>query len=63
MKELDKSKIDWHVSTRAYYSELKVGVYPEGTTREEVEELVRGPFGGRFRYFHDGEFAYIAYTD
>jgi len=61
--KLDKTKIDWYVKFLPYYSELKVGVYPEGTTKEEVEKLVRGPFGGRFERFGNGEFSYVAYTD
>lgn len=44
------------------FSQMCESVYPEGTTREEVEMRVRGSFGGRFVYFVDGKFKYIAYT-
>jgi hypothetical protein len=39
------------------------GVYPLGTTREEVVALVKGTFGGRFETFGNGKFRYVAYTD
>ena len=42
---------------------IKEGVYPAALSREEVENEVRGTFGGRFEYFKDGKFKYIAYTD
>ena len=45
------------------FSQICEGVYPKGTTMAEVEKKVRGSFGGRFEYFRDGKFKYIAYTD
>jgi hypothetical protein len=39
------------------------GTYPEGVTKEEVEPLVRGSFGGRFESFGGGCFTYLAYTE
>lgn len=30
---------------------------------EEVSKVVNGTFGGRFEYFSDGKFKFIAYTD
>lgn len=62
-RKLDNSKIDWNTIAHSSSSMLRIGVYPEGTTREEVEAKVKGTFGGRFESFADGEFRYIAYTD
>jgi hypothetical protein len=42
---------------------IKEGVYPPTATMADVEKEVRGTFGGRFDYFNDGKFKYIAYTD
>lgn len=62
-RQLDSSKIDWRNFSHSNASMIKEGVYPEGTTREEVRKLVDGTFGGRFEYFGDGKFKFIAYTD
>lgn len=62
-RPLDATKIDWHSKSHTYSSMIKEGVYPEGTTREQVEQKVRGTFGGRFEHFGNGRFKYIAYTD
>lgn len=62
-RQLDNSKIDWHSLPHSGSSMLQRGVYPPGTTREQVEEKVRGTFGGRFERFGDGKFEYVAYTD
>ncbi len=62
-RELDKTKIDWHHENHTHFSMKKVGVYPDGTTQSEVEEKVRGTFGGRFESFGHNKFSYIAYTD
>ena len=62
-KPLDSTKIDWRDKCHSSCSMLKEGVYPEGTTRAEVEAKVRGTFGGRFEMFRCGKFRYIAYTD
>jgi hypothetical protein len=62
-RPLDPTKIDWHSKSHSNSSMIKEGIYPEGTTREEVEKLVRGTFGGGFAYFGNGKFKYIAYTD
>ena len=42
---------------------LVEGVYPPGTTQEEVISKVQGTFGGRLKRFGGGRFLYIAYTD
>jgi hypothetical protein len=62
-RPLDPTKIDWRSQSHSSCSMIKEGVYPEGTTGEEVEKLVRGTFGGKFEYFGGGKFKYIAYTD
>ncbi len=63
LRALDSSKIDWHSKSHSSCSMIKEGVYPQGTSFEEVEKEVRGTFGGRFEYFGNGKFKYIAYTD
>lgn len=61
--DLDKSKINWILKSHTHFSQICEGVYPEGTTLEEVREKVKGTFGGRFEHFGGGTFKYIAYTD
>jgi hypothetical protein len=62
-RPLDNTKIDWHSKAHTHFSMIKEGVYPEGTDIKEVKEKVKGTFGGRFEYFNNGKFKYIAYTD
>lgn len=62
-RPLDPRKIDYRTSSHTHSSQICEGVYPEGTTREQVEALVRGTFGGRFNHFGEGRFEYVAYTD
>jgi len=62
-RPLDNTKIDWYSYGHTNSSMKKVGVYPEGTTMSEVLSKVKGTFGGRFTYFGNGKFEYIAYTD
>ena len=62
-KPLDSSKIDWRPRPHTHFSMIKEGVYPDGTTKAEVEEKVKGTFGGRFLRFGNGNFEYVAYTD
>lgn len=62
-RPLNNSKIDYRVKMHTHFSQICEGVYPEGTTKTEVEQEVRGSFGGRFEYFGNGKFKYIAYTD
>jgi len=61
----DPTKIDWVAKLHTASSMIKEGVFPVGTTAKEVEEKVRGTFGGRFERFdaEKGLFKYIAYTD
>lgn len=42
---------------------IKEGVYPDGTTIQEVRKVVDGTFGGGFESFRNGKFKFIAYTD
>jgi len=60
---LDTTKIDWIDYSHTHFSMIKRGCYPEGTDINEVRELVNGTFGGRFNYFNDGKFEFVAYTD
>jgi hypothetical protein len=65
INDLDNSKIDWISESHTHFSMKKIGVFPKGTTPEEVAKEVRGTFGGRFSYFREDSqrFEYIAYTD
>lgn len=65
MNDLDRTKIDYLSLSHTHFSMIKKGVFPEGTTREEVIEKVKGTFGGRFKYFEEDrrEFEYVSYTD
>jgi hypothetical protein len=62
-RELDPSKIDYHVYSHTNSSQRCEGVYPDGTTKAQILERVKGTFGGRFTHFGNGKFEYIAYTD
>lgn len=63
LNDLDKTKIDYLIKPHTHFSQICEGVYPEGTIMAEVLEKVKGSFGGRFEYFGNGRFKYIAYTD
>jgi hypothetical protein len=60
---LDPTKISYHIESHTNASQKCVGVYPEGTTAEEVRKRCNGTFGGRFEHFGNGKFSFIAYTD
>lgn len=60
---LDPTKIDYRVEMHSNSSQLCIGVYPPTATRADVENRVRGTFGGRFESFGNGSFRYVAYTD
>lgn len=62
-RPLDPTRIDYRSLPHSSCSMIMEGVYPEGTTREEVRALVDGTFGGRFEQFGNGKFRFIAYTD
>ena len=62
-KPLDNTKIDYRTKMHTAATMIQEGVYPEGTTMEEVRKVVNGTFGGRFEHFGGGKFRFIAYTD
>lgn len=62
-RPLDPRKIDYRTKGHTHFSQICYGVYPEGTSRDDVEKLVKGTFGGRFNSFGGGKFEYVAYTD
>lgn len=62
-RELDNTKIDWHSLYHTHFSMIKRGVYPPGATESDVRKLVNGSFGGKFNYFGNGRFEFVAYTD
>lgn len=56
-------KFDCIYEGHTHFSMKKIGVYPPQMTSKEVEEKVKGTFGGRFERVSGGRFVYIAYTD
>lgn len=62
-RQLDKTKIDYRLKAHSSCSQIAEGVYPDGTTAEQVRAVVDGTFGGRFESFGDGRFKFIQYTD
>jgi len=62
-KPLDNTKIDYRSHPHTASSMIKEGVYPKGNLMEDVRKVVDGSFGGRFEYFENGKFKFIAYTD
>lgn len=62
-RPLDSTKIDYRHKMHSHISMLVEGVYPDGTTREELRKVVAGTFGGTFVEFGNGRFKFIAYTD
>lgn len=64
-RPLDRSKIDWRTKSHSNSSMICEGVFPPGTTSDQVRALVDGTFGGRFDRWDKerGEFRFIAYTD
>lgn len=65
ISDLDRTRINWVNLPHSGCSMIKEGVFPIGTPSTEVEEKVKGTFGGRFQRFDKdaGTFKYIAYTD
>lgn len=62
-RPLDNTKIDWRSKGHTHFTMIKEGVYPKDSSMAAVEKEVRGTFGGRFEYFENGKFKYVAYTD
>lgn len=65
LPDLDRSKINYIYKSHTHFSMIKEGVFPIGTSRDDVRKVVNGTFGGRFTRFdeNNGEFEFIAYTD
>lgn len=65
--DLDKTKIDYLPPRNSYASMVYTGVYPENEDDSEIRSKIRdklkGSFGGRFNYFRNGRFEFVAYTD
>jgi hypothetical protein len=64
--DLDKSKIDWFHSGGWHSGTEITGVYPEGTTREDILRALRiaeNPNMPRFKRFSDGIFTLTYFTD
>lgn len=61
--ELPISEIDYRIQGHSSCSQKVIGFFPAGATRSQIEEKVKGTFGGRFASFNDRTFEYIAYTD
>lgn len=62
-RPLDPTKIDYRIQAHSPSSQKVVGVYPAGTSQDDVRKKVNGTFGGRFESFGNGRFVFIAYTD
>jgi hypothetical protein len=62
---LDDTKISYRILPHSNSSQRVEGVFPPGTTREEVKKRVDGTFGGRFEKFDEVNrtFVFIAQTD
>jgi len=55
--------IKWDSESYCNSAMIKEGTYSEGETKEQVEAVVRGTFGGEFVSLGNGKFKYIAYTE
>jgi hypothetical protein len=44
LRELDRTKIDWHTFSHTHFTQKCEGVYPEGTTMDQVQAKVNGTF-------------------
>lgn len=56
-------KLEYLIKPHTHFSMICEGVYPSGTTREDIVKKISSSFGGRFEYFRNNKFKYIAYTD
>lgn len=61
--ELPIEKIEYIIKGSGHSTMTKEGFFPKGTPMSEVLKEVRGTFGGRFEYFTNRNFKYVAYTD
>lgn len=62
-RELDRTKVDYFLEIIDKNKQLYIGVYPEGTTVEQVEVTLNiwQFISGKFLKFRNGEFIYIAH--
>lgn len=62
---LDRTKLDYRIEHHTYSSMKLKGCFPKGMPWKDIEEKVRGTFGGRLTKWDEEncEFEYIAYTD
>lgn len=65
LSDLCNSKIDYISTFGGYYNYTYEGVYPEGTTLEEVKKAIGwyDYFGGKVYSFGNGKFKIKKYTD
>ena len=61
--ELPVTEFDYESLSHTHFSMIKQGVYPDNMTINEVRIKVGGTFGGRFEYFDNNKFKFIAYID
>lgn len=63
--DLDNTKIDYISTFGGYYDYTYKGVYPEGTTLDEVKKAIgwNDYFGGKVYQFGNGKFNIKKYTD
>lgn len=63
--EIPIENLTWYFEGHTHFTMKKIGVFPGGMTKDEVEKEVIGTFGGHFTSFdkNKGTFNYIAYTD
>ena len=63
--DLDNTKIDYISTFGGYYNYVYEGVYPEGTTLDQVKKAIgwNDYFGGVVHHFGNGKFKIKKYTD
>lgn len=58
------TELEMRNEPHTHFTQKIVGIFPKGTqTKETVLPEVKGSFGGRFLFFGETSFEYIAYTD
>lgn len=56
-------KLEWLPIEHTHFTMIKIGVYPDGMTKGDVQKEIDGTFGGRFTKFANNVFEFVAYTD
>jgi len=57
-------KLEMRTESHTHFTQKVIGVFPKGTeTAKSILPKVEGTFGGRFSFFGETKFEYIAYTD